>query len=210
MNTFIADKNTGKIIATLTGPKEQHNIEQYGEDCEAIEWEGDPHNKKAELIDDVWQIVDDMVKVLEDAINIKVMEIKAEKSNALNSGVIFSGEQHDGVSWQPAQITFNLYGADYIKFRTLTERIIVNGKIKPEDEDGKLLRGRSNFKLLLPSKKRIVFNNVSEAITFVEQVEDKLALADIIEQEKISEVYDLQSIDDINNYDATDWSELNG
>lgn len=210
MNTFIADKNTGKIHIVFSGPKDQHNTEQFGEDFVAIEWIGESDNKKAELIDGTWQIVDDIGKLIESAKETKINEIREEKSKLLDGGLTFSGEEHNGTMWIPSQVTIDLRGNDYTRFRQLAERLVVNSKLSPEDEDGKLLHGRQNFKFLLPGKRRIIFNTAAEAATFVEQFEDKIALADIIEQEKISAVYDLQEIESINSYDAADWGELNG
>lgn len=212
MTTFIINKETGKIIASLSGAAIQHQI--YIDSCPGVavvESTADPFNKVGKEIDGVWQIVNDIDKIIDSAMASKILEINSQKMAALSGGLTASGENHIDGSWVAGDVTLNFYGDDYFIFRRLSERIIVNGKTKPEDEDGKLLKGRQNFKMLLKGKRRLIFTTATEALSFIEQYEDVLALADIIEQEKIDDVYALQEIEDIDNYDASaGWEAING
>jgi hypothetical protein len=214
MNTFIIDKNNGKIVLLLDGPASQHTVAilSYAPEIYAVvEDEGNSYNRMGKLVDGSWQIVEDVEKILENARNIKILEIKKEKRKALAGGMDVSGEENDGGSWVPATLNLSFSGAEYEVFRKLAERHLVNAKTKPTDEDGKLLRGRPSCKVLLPGKKRLSFSTAAEVTSFVELYQDKLSLADIIENEKITAIYEAQELSVIENYDATTgWSELNG
>jgi hypothetical protein len=211
MNTIIIDSETGEVRSVLSGPISLHTktISEISGHV-AIEYNGTSTNKKGQLIDGTWQLVDDIDKILSFNKREKILSINMVKKNNLEFGISVTGEQLVAGSWVPGQVKIGFTGKDLDKMLKVVRKFSVLSQVDPTQRDQKLLKGRSAFKINFVSR-RLLFFSYDELKLFIETWQDYIDTADIIEEEMIEAVSEAQTIEEVQAVDEiSGWGELNG
>lgn len=213
MNTVIIDTDNGKVVSVHAGPLavHQNNIDLMGENIIGIEWpDQNVANKKGDLIDGQWQLIDDMEKIIESARKRKILDIKKQKESILSQGMPVTGEIYNGTEWIQSQVVVNFTGDDCREIDKAIRKFSVIGQSPSETRSERLLKGRSFYPIIFGKNKRLSFVDYTELQAFIDEYQDYQDLADLIELDKKQAVIEAQSIEDIEAIDETSgWEELN-